>query len=95
MKRIVLLAFLALMSVGCVSNGRMRLINVDLRTPEQMAAGKDEACIVYTSTLPPTVTPAPTPKGFMDSFPFSILFDLFKVAKGTFIVGELEWSSKE
>lgn len=96
----VLLGLLTmLLFTGCVSNGRFRLLNVDLRTPEQMVAARDEACIVYTSTISNTtnapVVIQPAPKGFLDSFPFSLLFDLFKVAKGVFTVGELEWSSKK
>ena len=93
MKRAILIVILAMMISGCASNGRLRFIHVDLRTPEQMVAGKDEACIVYTSATKPSVVPPVAPKGFFESFPFSILVDLVRIAKGELTILSLEWSS--
>ena len=50
---------------------------------------------MYTSATKPAVVTPVAPKGFFESFPFSLLFDLFKVAKGTLTIGELEWATKE
>ena len=84
------LAFLT----GCatVDKGRFSVIDLDLRSPEQIVAQKDEKTAVYGSESTNKVAQV---AGEPRAFPYELLFKLLEVVKGRLMIFSLEWKTKE
>lgn len=87
----VLLLSVLLCSVGCATKGRMSLIDLDLRTPEQITAYQQESHDVYAFNTPtnaenvivePKSIPAPT---------WDIIVKIVEVFKGRIKILSFEW----
>lgn len=79
---------------GCatVNNGRFSVIDLDLRTPEQVLAQKSEKMVVYDSEGTNKVSQvAVEPR----AFPYELLFKLLEVVKGRLMIFSLEWKTNE
>ena len=78
---------------GCstVDKGRFSVIDLDLRTPEQILAGMVENTCIYGGTnQPPQIT-----KTEPRAFPFELLFKFLEVMKGRIRIISLEWKTSE
>ena len=79
---------ISLVFCGCASvdRGRFSIIDLDLRTPEQIIAGTPENTVIYNSTeLPSTEARV---------FPFEYLFKFLEVVKGRLRIISIEWKTK-
>jgi len=78
---------------GCASIGKCRfsLIELDLRTPEQIMAGTVENTAIYEGTNKPPQIIEKTPR----SFPIEIIFKFLEVIKGRIKIISLEWKSNQ
>ena len=47
MKQVATLLLVALLGSGCISAGRFAVVDLDLRSPEQIVAGEVEAAVIY------------------------------------------------
>lgn len=83
----------ALIMTGCASvdKGRFSVIDLDLRTPEQIVADISEKTCIYTCTNKPPQIAQETER----AFPIDILFKLLSVVKGRLTIISLEWKTKE
>lgn len=94
MKKLVIsiLVLNVLFSLGCAtSKGRFSLVDVDLRTPEQILAYQNEADIVY---LADGVTPAPATLSAVVPVPapwYDIVVKIVEVIKGRVRILSFEW----
>ena len=79
---------------GCatVNKGRFSVIDLDLRTPEQVLAQKSEKVVVYDSDGTNKVAQV---AGEPRAFPYELLFKLLEVVKGRLMIFSLEWTTKE
>lgn len=79
---------------GCASvhKGRFSVIDLDLRTPEQVLAQKEEKIVIYTDTSTNKVSMAPSETR---SFPYEILFKFLEIMKGRIMIFSLEWEAKD
>ena len=89
----IALLVLALFFCGCstVDRGRFSVIDLDLRTPEQILTGTVENTCIYGGTnQPPQIT-----KTEPRAFPFELLFKFLEVMKGRIRIISLEWKTSE
>jgi hypothetical protein len=87
MKRILALV-LSIMAVvilvGCATQGRFAVIDIDLRDKEQIEAYKNEASVLYQNTSTNQVS--------AKSFDFSVLSTILSAIKGRIRIVNIEWS---
>ena len=84
---IVFTVILSVFVVGCISRGRLAVIDLDLRDQSQIEAGKDEAAVIYQNESTNTNDVA-TAK----SFDFSLLSSIISAIKGRIRVLSFEWN---
>lgn len=87
-----ILSIILLSGCASVHKGRFSVIDLDLRTPEQVLAQKEEKTIIYTDTSTNKVSMAPSETR---SFPYEILFKFLEVMKGRIMIFSLEWEAKD
>jgi len=83
-----LIILISLLFCGCASmdRGRFSVIDLDLRTPEQIVASTPENTCIYSATeLPSTEARV---------FPFEYLFKFLEVVKGRLRIISIEWKAK-
>jgi len=88
MKTVMAMLVMVLMC-GCVSAGRFALVDIDLRTPEQIAAYAKEAEIPYVAQYnePPTLKADRTVLTAI----WDEIMEVLKVVKGRVRVLPVEW----
>ena len=83
----------AVLSSGCITRGNMSALDLDLRAPEQILAGRVEAQAVYEvnieATNGPSIARAPDPRSV--AFAWADLFKLFEVTQGRVRVLTAMW----
>jgi len=80
----------ACLFTGCATDkGRFSLIDLDLRTPEQIVASEKENNVIYQGTNQVPV------EAEAKAFPVEYLFKFLEVVKGRLRILSLEWKSKE
>lgn len=95
MKRVIIglsLLLLCTASSCTTSKGRFSILDLDLRTPEQIAAYQTEANIPFTFGQQDTI-PSGVPRMEVPSTLWAPLFELLKVVKGRLRVVTIEWGS--
>ena len=98
MKRLMMLAPLALLlACGCATQGRIRLLNLDFRKPDQITAGKTEAEAPFKdwgacSTNAPAVAPAMAKTEALPLDWYTALFDMIAKIEARVCLFELEWA---
>lgn len=78
---------LTLMLSGCATKGRISVVDVDLRTPEQIIAYQPEAAVVYETDKPQPNLGA----GIAAPIPWEFIIKLVEVVKGRVRVLSFEW----
>jgi hypothetical protein len=94
-KVVIAVSIVAVMFLtGCatVNNGRFSVIDLDLRTPEQVLAQKSEKMVVYESDGTNKVAQV---AGEPRAFPYELLFKLLEVVKGRLMIFSLEWKTND
>ena len=95
MKRLILVIVIAAVVLlsGCASvrNGRFYLLDLDLRTPEQVLAQKEEKTVIYSGST----NKVSMAEGEVRSFPYNLLFKLLEIVKGRLTIFSIEWKTKE
>jgi len=84
----ILFVFITIILVGCASQGRFSVVDLDLRDSAQIEAGKNEAAVIYQNTSTNEVA---TPK----SFDFSLLSTIISAIKGRVKVLSFEWKGNK
>jgi hypothetical protein len=72
---------------GCATKGRLSVIDIDLRTPEQITAYQKEAEVVYQNEESQTVGSSET----ASKFSWDVVIKLVEVIKGRVRVLSFEW----
>ena len=85
-KKIPVIMVLAMLTLsGCATRGRLSVLDVDLRTPEQIIAYQPEAAVVYESEKPNLGA------GIAAPIPWEFIIKLVEVVKGRVRVLSFEW----
>ena len=86
MKKLILIMIIGLALVGCASPGRMSLIDLDLRTAEQLKEARYETYALYGEPVPET-------KGDVQTkvFGWTQVLDFLNVIKGRIRIFSVEW----
>jgi len=94
MKKIVIVSILCLGLVGCASTqrGRFSVLDLDLRTPEQITAYQHESSDVYVEPQQPK--PQVETKSFSMAA-WDYIVKIVEVFKGRIKIGSIEWTNKE
>lgn len=87
----MMLFLLLLCGCATVDKGRFSVIDLDLRTPQQIEASIAENTCIYNCTNKVSQVKEEEPR----AFPFELLFRFLEVVKGRIRIISLEWKTKE
>lgn len=89
-KATLLIALMVFLLSGCATKGRFAVLDLDLRTPEQIEASVAENTIIYTCTN--NIPAVAQPKVSVD--PWDIIVRIISVVKGRLRILSIEWNEK-
>lgn len=98
MKKLMMLSLvgIALIGSGC-AQGRLRILNLDFRKPEQIQAGVAEAEAPFKDWSAADCQETPQPVLTAKAFPlewYTALFDMIAKLEARLCLFELEWGGK-
>ena len=97
MRRILTAVVLAVLLVGCATKGRLSLLDLDLRDPEQIAASKFEMAVPYTQGSLLDTNVAMVATATTQAIPgviWSEVMDVLKVIKARIRIVSVEWDER-
>jgi hypothetical protein len=80
-----------LMITGCATRGRISLIDLDLRTPEQIVAYQNEADVIYAPDGCTSNTANNASVRVATTFPWDFIIKIVEVVKGRVRILSIEW----
>jgi hypothetical protein len=78
-----------IITAGCATKGRISLIDLDLRTPEQIIAYQNEADVIYSPDVSPSNNNASVRAA--PCFPWDFVIKIVEVVKGRVRILSIEW----
>jgi len=95
--KLVVVIGISMVLCGCATKGRVALLDLDLRTPEQILAYQNEADIIYVPDCcvsnPIVVSTNATVKGATIPSPWDIIIKIIEVVKGRIRILSIEWKN--
>lgn len=82
---------LLMITAGCATKGRISLIDLDLRTPEQIIAYQNEADVIYTPDGCTSNTANNASVRVATTFPWDFVIKIVEVVKGRVRILSIEW----